>query len=57
MTEVFDQSSKRIEKYLDRVLEGFVDDPADSEFQLGYLAALKEIYFELTGRTREEHRS
>lgn len=31
-------------EYLEEALDSFIIDPADTDYQLGYLAALKELY-------------
>jgi hypothetical protein len=33
----------QIKHYLQQALDGFKHDPADSDFQRGYLAALEEV--------------
>lgn len=35
--------SEELREYIEKVKEGFINDPADSEFQRGYLAAILEI--------------
>lgn len=41
--------SEELREYIEKVKEGFINDPADSEFQRGYLAAILEIEEYLEG--------
>jgi len=34
---------ERVQKYLRDVVDGFVNDPADSDYQEGYLQAILEL--------------
>lgn len=36
-------TKEALHTYLDEVFAGYIDDPADSDFQRGYLAAHAEI--------------
>lgn len=41
--------SEELREYIERVKQGFIDDPADSEFQRGYLTAILDLEEYLEG--------
>jgi hypothetical protein len=42
--------SERAAKYLEGVFAGYLSDPADSDYQRGFLAACLTLYREALGR-------
>jgi hypothetical protein len=40
--------------YVDRALDGFLRDPADSDHQRGYLGALLDVWTEGAGEPRDD---
>lgn len=50
MTNVISFDAEKASRYIEQALDGFINDPADSDFQRGYLAALLTIYEEGLGK-------
>lgn len=50
MTNVISFDAEKASRYIEQALSGFINDPADSDFQRGYLAALLTIYEEGLGK-------
>jgi len=46
MTNNSPQTLSHVEYYLSEEIQRFVKDPADTDFQKGYEAALNEVYYE-----------
>jgi hypothetical protein len=46
MTDIISFDAEKATRYIEQALIGFINDPADSDFQRGYLAALLTIYEE-----------
>lgn len=46
MAEIIDFDAIRIEPYLEGIFRGYLNDPADTDYQRGYLAAALDIYRE-----------
>jgi hypothetical protein len=44
----------RVRKYLDGSIKGFLNDPPDSSFQAGFLAAVCIIYREALNNTTDD---
>lgn len=42
MSNEYDE--KKVRTYIEESLDLFIKDPPDTEFQLGFLAALKDVY-------------
>lgn len=55
-SNVIDFDSRRAEPYIMKAIEGFLNDPPDSEFQEGYLSALISVYREAIGRGESDAR-
>lgn len=45
--------TETLRQYLETVKAGFINDPADSEFQRGYLTAILELEEFLEGATEQ----
>lgn len=56
MENVIDFDGYKIAPYLVNALEGFINDPPDSPFQRGYLAALIAVYKEGLGKGTDDIR-
>lgn len=56
MADLIDFDGVRAVKYIERALAGFLDDPADSDHQRGYLSALLTIYTEGLGKGIDDGR-
>ena len=50
MTNIILFDAEKASRYIEDALAGFINDPADSDFQRGYLAALLTIYEEGLGK-------
>ena len=50
MTNIILFDAEKATRYIEQALIGFINDPADSDFQRGYLAALLAIYEEGLGK-------
>jgi hypothetical protein len=50
MTNIISFDAEKATRYIEQALIGFINDPADSDFQRGYLAALLTIYEEGLGK-------
>jgi hypothetical protein len=48
--EIIDFDALRVEPYLEGLFRGYLNDPADSDYQRGYLAAALDIYSECLRR-------
>lgn len=48
--------AERASRYIESALSGFLNDPADSDFQRGYLAALLTLYTEGLGKGLDDGR-
>lgn len=48
--------AEKATRFVDRALIGFLNDPADSDYQRGYLAALLAIYREGLGKGAHDAR-
>jgi hypothetical protein len=49
--EIIDFDGARVDSYIMRAVQGFLNDPPDDEFQRGFLSALVVVYREgLSGR-------
>lgn len=48
--------AERASRYIERAFAGFLLDPADSDYQRGYLAALLTLYREGLGKGAEDDR-
>ena len=46
MTNILDFNERGVGAYVIEALEGFLNDPPDSDFQFGYLSALCAVYRE-----------
>jgi hypothetical protein len=56
MAGVVSFDAEKASRYLERGLFGFLGDPADSDYQRGYLAALLTVYREGLGKGAEDGR-
>lgn len=56
MAEIVDIDAKRVAPYLLRAVLAFLDDPPDSDYQAGFLAALLTIYREGLGKGIDDAR-
>lgn len=50
MAELISFDAMKASRYIENALLGFLSDPADSDFQRGYLAALLTLYTEGLGK-------
>lgn len=50
MTNIVSFDAEKTSKYIEQALAGFINDPPDSDFQRGYLAALLNMYEEGLGK-------
>lgn len=48
--------AEKTARYISSALMGFINDPADSDFQRGYLSAMLAMYREGLGRGRTDDR-
>jgi hypothetical protein len=53
---VFDPDARRLDRFIMDAIVGFLNDPPDSDFQTGYLAALTVIYREGLRRGHDDAR-
>jgi hypothetical protein len=56
MTNIISFDAEKATRYIEQALIGFINDPADSDFQRGYLAALLTIYEEGLGKGNGDDR-
>jgi hypothetical protein len=54
--EVVSFDTEKASRYIERAFAGFLVDPADSDYQRGYLAALLTLYREGLGNGAEDDR-
>ncbi|MXO72899.1 hypothetical protein [Alteraurantiacibacter buctensis] len=47
---------EKASRYIERVFKGYLMDPADTDFQKGYLAALLDLYTEGLGKGLDDDR-
>lgn len=47
---VIDFEAEKASRYIEQAFRGYLNDPADSDFQRGYLAALLTLYQEGLGK-------
>lgn len=50
MADLISFDAERVSRYLDELFAGYLNDPADSDYQRGFLAAALTIYREALGR-------
>jgi hypothetical protein len=50
MAELISFDAERASRYIEEAFVGYLRDPADSDFQRGYLAALLTLYREGLGK-------
>lgn len=50
MSNVISFDAEKASRYIEQALAGFINDPADSDFQRGFLAALLTVYEEGLGK-------
>lgn len=48
---MFDQTLADPQEHLEKVFRSFLNDPADTPFQLGYLHGLVNMYIECFGKS------
>lgn len=48
--------AEKASRYIERALRGYLTDPADSDFQRGYLCALLILYHEGLGKGFDDDR-
>lgn len=48
--QVIEFETEKASKYVKQALEGYLNDPADSDYQKGFLAALLVVYREGLGK-------
>jgi hypothetical protein len=48
--------AERASRYIERAFAGYLADPADSDYQRGYLAALLQLYREGLGKGADDSR-
>jgi hypothetical protein len=56
MMEVISFDAEKASRYLERALFAFLGDPADSDYQRGFLAALLVVYEEGLGKGSQDAR-
>lgn len=56
MSDVVSFDAERASRYIALALAGFLDDPADSDYQRGYLAVLLTLYREGLGKGADDDR-
>lgn len=49
MADVIEFDAQKVRKYLIRAIEGFINDPPDSDYQCGFIDAICVIYREALG--------
>lgn len=54
--ELISFDAVRASRYIEQAFAGFLIDPADSEYQRGYLAALLTLYQEGLGKGQHDDR-
>jgi hypothetical protein len=50
MAQIVEFETERVARYVQRVFTGYAVDPATSDFQRGYLAAMLDLYREGMGK-------
>lgn len=50
---IIDFDAAKTRRYLDLCIDGFINDPPDSDFQAGFLGAVVVIYREVLGKTKD----
>lgn len=56
MAEVVSFDAEKASRYLEQAMFGFLGDPADSDYQRGFLAALLVVYREGVGKGASDDR-
>lgn len=56
MSEVVSFEVERASRYIERAFAGFLNDPADSDYQRGYLDAILTLYLEGLGKGVDDDR-
>jgi hypothetical protein len=56
MSNIISFDAEKATRYIEQALIGFINDPADSDYQRGYLAALLTIYEEGLGNGNGDDR-
>lgn len=56
MAEVISLDTEKASRYVSQALWGFMNDPPDSDYQRGFLAALLVVYREGLGKGADEGR-
>ena len=56
VSNVISFDAEKASRYIEEALTGFINDPADSDFQRGYLAALLTMYDEGLGKGLGDNR-
>lgn len=56
MAEVVSFDAEKASRYVEQAFAGYLRDPADSDFQRGYLAALLTLYREGLGKGEGDSR-
>lgn len=56
MSEVVSFDAEKASRYIERAFGGYLIDPADSDFQRGYLCALLDLYTEGLGKGQFDDR-
>jgi hypothetical protein len=54
--ELISFDAERVSRYLNDVFAGYLGDPADSDYQRGFLAACLTVYREGLGKGAEDDR-
>jgi hypothetical protein len=56
MADLISFDAERASKYLESIFAGYLNDPADSDYQRGFLAAALVIYREGVGKGTSDDR-
>jgi hypothetical protein len=56
MADIISFDAERVSQYLESLFAGYLNDPADSDYQRGFLAAALVIYREALGRGVDDAR-
>lgn len=56
MAELVSFDAEKASRYIERAFTGYLADPADSDFQQGYLSALLDLYREGLGKGANDDR-
>jgi hypothetical protein len=54
--EIISFDAEKASRYIERAFAGYLNDPADSDYQRGYLAALLTLYREGLGKGEGDDR-